>query len=185
MAQVSRVLADGAVTTAKLAAASVTSTKLAAGVVGAGGVLIVRDEKADGTNGGTFTSGAMRTRDLNTVATNTISGASLATNQITLPAGTYYIDATAPAYLIDYHLAKLRNVTDSTDTIIGTTLTEGSAVAATNFSSIRGVFTIAGTKAFEIQHQCSSTTASVGFGAASSFTGYVEVYTQVAIFKLS
>jgi len=184
MASVSRVLADGAVTTAKLAAASVTSTKLAAGVVGAGGVLIVRDEKPDGTAGGTFTSGAMRTRTLNTVATNTISGASLASNQITLPAGTYYIDADAPGYKVDFHIAKLRNVTDSSDTIIGTNCASGSGDYTLSYSSIIGVFTISGSKAFEIQHQC-NTTYAAGFGELSAVPGYVEVYTQVAIFKLS
>jgi hypothetical protein len=185
MASVTRVLADSAVTTAKIAAAAVTSAKLAAGVVGAGGTLVVRDEKADGTDGGTFTSGAMRTRTLNTVATNTISGASLASNQITLPAGTYYIDADAPAYKVDFHLAKLRNVTDSTDTIIGAHAVSGSGDFVTSLSVVRGVFTIAASKAFEIQHQCSTTSSFVGFGEASSFAGYVEVYTQVTIFKLS
>lgn len=156
-----------------------------AGLVGNGGMLVVRDEKADGTAGGTFTSGAMRTRDLNTVAINTISGASLASNQITLPAGTYYINATAPAYIVDYHLAKLRNVTSSTDVLIGSSMVTSSTGFTVSASVIQGVFTITGANAFEIQHQCATTGATSGFGNASTFTGYVEVYTQVTIFKMS
>ena len=53
--------------------------------------LHVRDEKAANTPGGTFTASAWQKRDLNTVKTNQISGASLASNQITLPAGTYHV----------------------------------------------------------------------------------------------
>lgn len=53
-----------------------------------------------GTHGGTFTAGAWRTRDLNTVLTNTISGASLSNNQITLPAGKYYVEASAPTTIV-------------------------------------------------------------------------------------
>ena len=42
--------------------------------------LHIQDQKPQGTYGGTFTAGAWRTRDLNTVLTNTITGASLAAN---------------------------------------------------------------------------------------------------------
>lgn len=40
-------------------------------------LLHVRDEKASGTDGGTFTSGSPQTRDINTEATNEISGGGL------------------------------------------------------------------------------------------------------------
>jgi len=51
----------------------------------------VRDEKSNGVAGGNFTNGAWQTRTLNTSMTNEISGASLSSNQITLPSGTYFI----------------------------------------------------------------------------------------------
>ncbi len=63
----------------------------------------VRDEKASGSHGGTSVAGSFQTRVLNTSLTNEISGASLSSNQITLPSGTYYINARMPFYNnIDY-----------------------------------------------------------------------------------
>ena len=82
-------------------------------------LLHVRDEKANNTGGGTFTSGAWQTRTLNTSLTNEISGASLSSNQITLPSGTYFINALATADAVRAHKIKLRNITDSSDTLIG------------------------------------------------------------------
>ena len=50
-----------------------------------------QDQKASGTAGGDFTSGAWQTRTLNTEVFNTITGSALAANQVTLPAGTYFL----------------------------------------------------------------------------------------------
>ena len=159
-------------------------TRGRSGLVGNGGTLIVRDEKANTTNGGTFTSGAFRTRVLNTVSTNTITGASLATNQITLPSGTYLIQAVAPAYATSQHLAILYNITDSANTIIGTVEYAYTTGVVATSSNVTGVFTITAQKVFELRHAAFATSATYGFGVAGSF-GVVEVYAQVAIFKLS
>jgi hypothetical protein len=160
------------------------SRVLPAGVVGAGGVLDVRDEKAANTAGGTFTSGAQQTRTLNTTAKNTITGASLASNQITLPAGTYLVQATAPGYAVNNHQARLYNTTDSSVAVLGTTEFSISTGPAPTSSFVNGVFTITASKVFELQHRCSSTAATNGFGAQANF-GTTEVYAQVMIFKLS
>lgn len=145
----------------------------------------VRDEKASGTAGGTFTAGAWQTRTLNTVSTNTLTGSSLASNQITLPAGTYDVFARAPGYVVSYHQAKLRNVTDGSDAIIGTTENSGSSEAKTTTSFVIGRFTIAGTKAFELQHYCSPTTvATYGFGYPVNF-GVIEVYAEIQIRRVA
>ena len=64
------------------------------------GYILIRDEKASGTTGGTFTSGAWQTRDLNTEVVDTGNHASVATNQITLAAGTYRFRIVAPAHLV-------------------------------------------------------------------------------------
>lgn len=147
-------------------------------------LLHVRDEKSAGVNGGTFTAGAWRTRDVNTVKTNEISGASLSSNQITLPAGTYFIMASAPAYNLSIHKAKLRNVTDGSDVIIGTSEYNVSTVQVQTRSFVLGRFTIAASKAFEIQHYASVTISTTGFGWASNFS-VVEVYTEVFIWKVA
>jgi hypothetical protein len=122
-------------------------------------LLHVRDEKANTTAGGTFTSGAWQTRTLNTSLTNEISGASLTSNQIILPTGTYFIYASLPAMHVNNHKGKLRNITDSSDVLIGTNEYAGQSnpgYVASN-SLIKGRFTIASQKTFEIQHRCATT----------------------------
>lgn len=144
--------------------------------------LHVQDYKSPGTNAGTFTSGAERTRDLNTIIVNTITGASLSSNQITLPAGTYFIEASAPAYKVDFHKALWRNVTDSTTLIQGTSELTGSGVDVTTRSFYSNRFTIATSKVFELRHWCSATRAGDGFGRATGF--FNEVYSDVKIWKI-
>jgi hypothetical protein len=187
---------DGAITSAKIAdgtivnadinaSAGIVSTKLS-GVQGKfeSALLHVRDEKASGTSGGTFTSGAWQTRTLNTSMTNEISGASLSSNQITLPSGTYFINALAVALKVDGHKAKLRNITDSSDTLIGTSEYSGAGGVVTSSSIINGRFTIASQKTFEIQHRCDLTSSTNGFGQAQAFS-VVEVFADVRIWKVA
>lgn len=144
-------------------------------------VAYIREEQTSGTNGGTFTSGAWQTRVLNTKTDPNSIVTTLASNQFTIPAGTYQIEATAPAFVVNAHKAKLRNITDSTDTLIGSSEnTQGNAQTS---SRVCGTFTIAGSKVFEIQHQGTATSTSNGFGMASSFS-VVEVYTQVMLTKI-
>lgn len=155
---------------------------LAAGTVLFDAYALLRDEKAANTNGGTFTSGAWRTRDLTVEAFDSDGIVSLAANQFTLQVGTYFIAARCPAYNVNNHKAKLRNVTDGADVLIGASSQAQTTGAAANDSIVQGRFTIAGAKAFEIQHQCATTAANTGLGNPSNF-GVIEVYTEVQIFR--
>ena len=150
---------------------------------GSGEVFEIVDEKADGASGGTFTSGAWRTRDLNVVRTNEITGASLSSNQFTLPAGTYSIFALAPAFRVHHHKAKLRNITDGTDVIIGSLAFSGSTASyAQTDSIVTGSFTISATKTFELQHRGNTTASGFGFGTTGAITE-VNVFSQIRIVK--
>ena len=147
-------------------------------------LLHVRDEKANGVGGGTNTAGVWQTRTLNTVMTNEISGASLASNQITLPSGTYFIEAFANAGYVNEHKTKLRNITDSSDTLIGQSIYADQATSVNQCNSnLVGRFTIASQKTFELQHRTSQSYGG-GFGNASSF-GVVEVYANAMIWKVA
>jgi len=146
-------------------------------------LLHIQDQQTNGTSGGTFTSGAWRTRTLNTAITNEISGASLSSNQITLPAGTFWIEASAPAVSVQEHKAKLVNISDVSDTILGTSAFASNANTGATCSSVSGRFTIAGAKVFEIQHQGSTTKSTTGFGRPSTFS-VIEVYSDVKIWKV-
>lgn len=155
--------------------------------VGAAGAVTIQtatfnDTKSSGTSGGTFTSGAWRTRDLNTTQFNGITSASLASNQISLPAGTYYVIASAPGFYVDDHQVRLQNITDSTTTITGQNSGSGQALIIQPSSTLSGTFTIAGTKAFELQHRSGTTKADNGFGASQSWGN--NIYGQVSITKV-
>lgn len=145
----------------------------------------LQDRKAANTNAGTFTSGARRTRDINTEVTDTGSVVTLANNQFTLQPGTYQIIARAPALHVGRHQAYLRNVTDSVDTLVGSSaFSDSTADYAQSDSWVIGRFTITAAKTFEIQHQCQTTYAAAGFGVAVNL-GASEVYTEVHLWKES
>jgi hypothetical protein len=153
------------------------------GVRSLGEVLIVEDQKTANTNGGTFTSGAWRTRDLNSVRVNRITGASLSSNQITLPAGTYRIFASAPAFDCDRHKARLYNVTSAASILDGSSEFSGDGFSSMARSIISGEFTLPVQSVLTIEHRCQNT-ESVGFGVASNFS-VPEIYTQVIMQRLA
>jgi hypothetical protein len=152
-------------------------------------IATISDVKASGTAGGTATSGSYQTRTLNTLSDPTGIVTSLSSNQFTLPAGEYFIEGTAPAYWCEQHKTKIRNITDSTDAILGSSEYIRSAGGAANSaqsstrSSFSGTITISSSKAFELQHRVSLTVASEGYGVASSF-GESEVYSILKITKV-
>ena len=147
-------------------------------------LLHVRDEKTAGTGGGTFTSGAWRTRDLQTVKTNEIAGASLAANQIVLPAGTYFFQARCPAWACDNHVARLYNITDAADIMIGSGNWENSGTGSQGWCVVQGRFTLASPKTIELQHRTDTTVATNGLGHAAGIDSKNEVYSEILIWKV-
>ena len=150
----------------------------------AGGSLstaVFADEKSSGTSGGTATSGAFRTRDLQTTRGNSISGCSLSSNQITLPAGTFYIFAAAPVNNgVNNHQTRFENITDSSTAILGHNSKCVDYVST--HSVIQGVITIAASKTFELQHRVATTYAGDGFGGPTGWG--TETYSQITIMKV-
>lgn len=146
-------------------------------------VAYVEDVKAANTAGGTFTSGAWQTRTLNTLTGDT-TWISIGSNQITLDPGKYQITASAPGTRVNQHKIKLRNITDSTDDIIGTSEKSDTSSNIGNRSFLQGTINIGSSKIYELQHRCTSTFATNGFGNASNF-GVSEVYAIVKIVKIS
>ncbi|TIO26943.1 hypothetical protein [Mesorhizobium sp.] len=141
---------------------------------------VLEDQKASATEGGTFTSGAWRTRDLNTEVRDPSSLVSIAANEFT-PTVAGWVDWSAPASNVGQHKTRLFNVTDAT--VAGVGSSEQSAGSAdTQNRSFGGAPVVAG-KAYRIEHQCSSTAATLGFGRASGFATTVEVYTRVQFWR--
>lgn len=149
-----------------------------------GGYLCAVDEKSYGTAGGTNTVGT-QTRTLNTLRGNTITGASLGSNQITLPAGTYRVRAIVPAVNVETHRAYLYNVTDSSIILLGNSCNARASVDSdltSSSSHIFGRFTLAAQKVIEVRHYTNSAVTTYGLGAPVANSGN-EVYTMIEIIR--
>lgn len=142
----------------------------------------VRDQKAASTDGGTSSVG-INVRALNTVVHNGITGASLASNKVTLPAGTYAVQARVPAYGANRHHAWLRTDT-GTILAIGGGQYASSASGVSNDSVVQGKFTLAAQANLEVAHYFSSGLAANGLGTAGSSGSIAEVYTDMIIARL-
>ncbi len=145
------------------------------------GYILLRDEKAVGTDGGTFTAGAWQTREINTKVVDVGGYATLSANQITLPAGTYRCRIQCPAYAVNKHQARLYNVTNAAVLLLGSSQRNPSAGNHTVPSVIIGRFTLAAAKVLEVQHRCETTLATNGLGIAAGFD--TEVYTIAEFWK--
>lgn len=144
-------------------------------------LIIIQDQKT-GSHGGTFNSGADRTRTLNTEVIDTGNHATLSANQITLQAGTYRASCWAMAWYVGGHRLKLVNVTDSIE-YIGST----EYLPQTNLHNGRAIvncqFTIASAKVFELRHRCNLTAEVAGMGYSSSLNP--DIYAEVKLERLS
>ena len=145
------------------------------------------DEKAAGTAGGTFTTGAARTRTLNTEIYDPDTIVSISANQFTLGAGTYIIEWSAPAYGVNAHQTFLYDVTGTAVVENGSSeyaLNNAGGGNATGSRSMGYARVAPGSSnVYEIQHRCSFTLATNGFGLASGTN--IEVYTLVKITQVA
>lgn len=149
-------------------------------------LLHVQDQKTSGTNGGSSSANTWHVRDLNTVLTNEIAGASLSSNQITLPTGTYWIEASAPAYMASQHGVRLRT-TGGTTLLSGTSEYGRDAYNGQTRSFLRGRFTLTSQTIIEFQHgiRLARTTNGLGVATGTVVTGTAhETYADVAIWKI-
>ncbi len=144
----------------------------------------VVDEKTLGTDGGTSVAGIWNQRDLNATRTNEISGASLSSNQIILPAGTYYLEANAPSRLSNRQRLRLRNITDGNTQagMIGSDVYSVTTDSIAINALLHGRFTITATKTFQLQHFTEAGETTFGLGVATNNVE-PEVYADVRIWK--
>jgi hypothetical protein len=147
-------------------------------------VLHVREEQVNGVAGGaSVASPLINKRVLNTVVLNEITGASLASNRVTLPAGTYKIFASAPFHTGQGAKLVFHNFTDTVNTAIGQSARNSMDVGGNFVSTVMAKFTITAEKVFELHHHIGVAKAVDGLGMESSM-GMAEVYAEVFIEKL-
>jgi hypothetical protein len=153
-------------------------------------LMYIEDQQPSGTAGGGSTAATQNVRVLNTKVVDNIAGASLAANQITLPAGTYWVEFDAPAIAgapgTMEHKTRLRNTSDASTAVVGSS---ERTQANTNDDSMTrshgsGLFTIGASKVFELQHYTSQTHATDGLGMPVT-SGEIEVYARIKIWKVA
>lgn len=149
-------------------------------------VLWVRDEKSSGTAAAALSASTWNKRELGTTSVNDISGASVTSSVITLPAGTYEVAAFAMLANLTSdsvgHQIRLYNTSDSALIVKGSS----SWVSTGNTSSTPSIiqnsrFTLAATKNIELQHW----TGGNNPGGKAVSSGSVEVYAEVFIKKVA
>jgi hypothetical protein len=128
-------------------------------------VLIV-DQKTKNTHAGASTSTTWHTRTLNTEVQDTNSKATLASNQVTLAAGTWDIRVSAPAYASSVHAIVLRNDTSGTVLLFGWNEDASSTDTSVTRAWASGRLTLAASQALSIRHYISVGVASFGLGVA-------------------
>lgn len=146
--------------------------------------VIVEDRKSAGTDGQALgsTSGTWYKRDLTTLVRNTI-GATLASSQVTLPAGTYYITWRAPAYKTREHKTRLYNASTSATVAYGSAEYSHTDMAVSTNSIGGAVVTLSATQALQIDHYAYAVTL---YGPLGKATGSgTEVYTHIEIWKVA
>lgn len=143
-------------------------------------VLHVRDEKADGNSGGASVAATDNVRDLNTVLTNEIPGASVSANQVTLQAGTYHIWGRCPGFQVNGMRAIWYNVTDAANEIIGGNMNSPSTDTVNAWAWVSGRFTITAQKVFELRMHTITAKATNGLGTTVGDSTN-EVFSEVWI----
>ena len=143
---------------------------------------IIADTKSQNTAGGTFTSGAWRTRTLNTEVSDLNNICSLSSDIFTLSSGTYLIEWIAPAYNVNRHQTRLYDTTNSSVIQYGGSNYANSSNAIENSSSGSAIVVISSNTGYKIEHQCGTTSSTQGLGVEANMG--TEVYTQVKITKI-
>lgn len=144
----------------------------------------IREEKAAGVSAGGLTAANWTKRDLNTVALNEITGASISVSSvITLPAGVFDVDAWAPGYGVGGHKLRLRQTSGTAaDLLLGSTEFNANTAVAQTLARLSGRLTLAAGITMELQHNCTTTRAASGAGVAANLG--VEVYSEILIRKV-
>jgi len=101
-----------------------------------------------------------------------------------LPDGDYYVEASAPAFSVDEHVIKIRDITGGLDLMAGTA--EYAPTSVQNRSFVFGRFNLSGgPSSIELQHRCQTTKTIDGLGNASDVDfGVNNIFGVVKIWKV-
>lgn len=132
-------------------------------------LVVVAEQQNNGVASASITSGAWRTRVINTelVDTGGIASVNAGNNRTTLPRGRYTVEAIAPSGAnLTAHRCRVRDITN------GVTLALGAGANNTGTTVAFGAFELTGSADIELQHWVNTT----GSGGIAVSTGDVEIY---------
>jgi len=140
--------------------------------------------QAQNTNGGGTVSGSWNTLTLNTKDNDSSSLATLSTNLITIPSGTYQVRANVPLYAggnLFNSQVRLFSSTSSIALVNGISNIVGAADTPVTIP-ISGQFTITASSVIILQYQTSHTQSTNGQGSAANFG--TEVFSVLEMWKI-
>jgi len=150
----------------------------------------VQDQKAYNADGGSSAADAWTQRTLNTVVANTIAGASLAADNISLPAGTYIV----LAYGIHREAASNAAIegvfVDGVISLRGGAFTGVAAGAGPQYPAhVIGPLVLTGTSSISLRYYAGAAVATTGLGASNNNGSITDasiasVYAEVLIIKI-
>jgi len=151
-------------------------------------VLLVHDEKTQGTDGGSTSTGSWQTHDLNLVELNTISGASLATNQLTLPAGDYIASCHMAFFRTGEHIqCRIRDVDTPATLLLSVDISTDNSTGIGGSQEqcpMVGSFTLSQARTVEFQYQVSVANAGDGLGQSGTDTSEARRFATMLIRKV-
>ena len=142
----------------------------------------VSNTQTSGTNGGAASTGSWQTMPLNSKDNDTASIATLSTNQITLPAGTYLVRASSPFVQVGNAQIRLYNQTASAVLVNGQTVFMYTSNSG-NCATLEGQFTLSASSNLVLQYQVGTHVNTADLGEAGGYGP--EVYAMVTFTKIS
>lgn len=166
-------------------------TDVALGVIP---LLHVTEQQSNNTGSSSnLTSGSWSQLVLNTTVVNQINSASVSSNQVSLPAGTYHAKLTVASPQVGSSLntfkSRLRNVTDNATLAVSPTMgwSGGGAAGGTPPVILEGTFTLSGTKTVQAQFYQNTGSSGTNILGGNKGSGYseAEIYVELLIWRIT
>lgn len=151
------------------------------GDVGMAPMMHITEEQSNNVAPTALTANSYTARELNTIVTNEISG-SVSSKRVSLAAGTYYFEGLGCQQSGSASRAQLYNYTDSSVIRTGVTTYANGSYGGSSNPTVRGKFTLAGTKEIELRQRNTNTSSG---GTAKANHGIAEVYAELLIWKVA
>lgn len=169
-----------------LARAGATKKLTGASLVGAVGLFnayaYVRHELAANTAGGTATSGSWLTLPINTEVFDPDGLLTISSNQLTIGAGTYLVQARAPFFRTGAARLRVQDITNTATLGLGAVAYSNNGANDSGGAHVTARFTLAGSTVIELQYRVEFTKATDGLGTVSNWS-VVEVYGELELWR--